>query len=332
MRRVTSLCLLLLAVGACRKEAKLPAPQQLCQQVERGSDRAVAIVPCAGKDTDGDGVDDAVDLCPGLLETDNGLFDKDGCPDPDRDLDGFLDYEDACPDEPGGPPDGCPFLDSDGDGIPDHLDACPHRPEDLDGVEDDDGCPEGMIVRVQARALDQQLWQRARIDALRGKATATKEASVTLDELAEAVATRPGEVARVRLVGYASAREAHRGRAKELAKERVRLVEQRLRQSGVEAARFERAIYPVKDKSEGEGRVDVMVFLDLKAALDTEARQVSQEPVATDAGPPTPPSERPAPSDAGAAPVGDEWDVAVVKPFEEPAMDPQEEDWDLLGR
>jgi len=32
--------------------------------------------------------------------------------------------------------------DSDGDGIPDSLDACPHDPEDFDGFEDEDGCPE----------------------------------------------------------------------------------------------------------------------------------------------------------------------------------------------
>ena len=32
--------------------------------------------------------------------------------------------------------------DQDGDGIPDHLDRCPMLPEDFDGVEDDDGCPD----------------------------------------------------------------------------------------------------------------------------------------------------------------------------------------------
>jgi hypothetical protein len=32
--------------------------------------------------------------------------------------------------------------DRDGDGIPDDVDACPTLPEDFDGFEDDDGCPE----------------------------------------------------------------------------------------------------------------------------------------------------------------------------------------------
>jgi outer membrane protein OmpA-like peptidoglycan-associated protein len=33
-------------------------------------------------------------------------------------------------------------VDRDGDGIPDHLDRCPDDPEDLDGHEDTDGCPD----------------------------------------------------------------------------------------------------------------------------------------------------------------------------------------------
>ncbi len=34
------------------------------------------------------------------------------------------------------------FQDRDGDGIPDHLDKCPDDPEDFDGFQDQDGCPE----------------------------------------------------------------------------------------------------------------------------------------------------------------------------------------------
>ena len=33
-------------------------------------------------------------------------------------------------------------VDTDGDGIVDELDACPNDPEDFDGFEDDDGCPD----------------------------------------------------------------------------------------------------------------------------------------------------------------------------------------------
>ena len=59
----------------------------------------------------------------------------------DRDGDGVLDENDECPDDAG--PEallGCP--DRDGDGIADRLDKCPDTPEDMDGNEDEDGCPE----------------------------------------------------------------------------------------------------------------------------------------------------------------------------------------------
>lgn len=59
----------------------------------------------------------------------------------DRDGDTVMDPDDACPDTPGLPKlAGCP--DRDGDGIADGQDRCPDAPEDFDGNEDQDGCPE----------------------------------------------------------------------------------------------------------------------------------------------------------------------------------------------
>lgn len=71
-------------------------------------------------------------------------------PDPepgDADGDGIPDHLDRCPHVPEDfdgwqDEDGCPELDSDGDGIPDHLDQCPYEPEDFDGYQDEDGCPD----------------------------------------------------------------------------------------------------------------------------------------------------------------------------------------------
>ena len=65
----------------------------------------------------------------------------------DRDGDGIPDNLDKCPDEPEDKDgfqdeDGCPDLDNDGDGIPDALDKCPNEPEDKDGFQDEDGCPD----------------------------------------------------------------------------------------------------------------------------------------------------------------------------------------------
>ncbi|HYO93201.1 MAG TPA: OmpA family protein [Polyangiaceae bacterium] len=66
----------------------------------------------------------------------------------DRDGDGYKDDQDGCPDEPEDfdgfqDGDGCPDPDNDNDGILDVDDRCPNVPEDMDGDEDRDGCPEG---------------------------------------------------------------------------------------------------------------------------------------------------------------------------------------------
>jgi len=65
----------------------------------------------------------------------------------DRDQDGIEDHVDNCPDVPEDKDgfedaDGCPELDNDQDQIPDTEDKCPAVPEDRDGFEDEDGCPE----------------------------------------------------------------------------------------------------------------------------------------------------------------------------------------------
>jgi outer membrane protein OmpA-like peptidoglycan-associated protein len=65
----------------------------------------------------------------------------------DRDGDGIPDEDDECPGSPEDydgfeDDDGCPDPDNDGDGILDEDDVCPDQPEDFDGVEDRDGCPE----------------------------------------------------------------------------------------------------------------------------------------------------------------------------------------------
>jgi len=65
----------------------------------------------------------------------------------DRDGDGIYDNNDMCPDDPEDmdgfqDTDGCPDLDNDGDGIPDLKDRCPNKAEDVDGFQDTDGCPD----------------------------------------------------------------------------------------------------------------------------------------------------------------------------------------------
>jgi outer membrane protein OmpA-like peptidoglycan-associated protein len=65
----------------------------------------------------------------------------------DSDGDGIPDKTDVCPEQPEDPDgfedaDGCPDDDNDRDGIPDGNDACPMDPETINGFDDADGCPD----------------------------------------------------------------------------------------------------------------------------------------------------------------------------------------------
>ncbi|HJZ84978.1 MAG TPA: OmpA family protein [Polyangia bacterium] len=70
----------------------------------------------------------------------------------DRDGDGIKDDVDQCPDDPEDfdgfeDQDGCPDPDNDRDGIPDVDDMCPNLPETRNGYQDDDGCPDSPPIR-----------------------------------------------------------------------------------------------------------------------------------------------------------------------------------------
>ncbi|MDB4972677.1 MAG: Flagellar motor rotation protein MotB [Myxococcaceae bacterium] len=65
----------------------------------------------------------------------------------DRDGDGIEDAQDRCPEVPEDldgfeDEDGCPELDNDRDSIADASDGCPNIAEDKDGFQDEDGCPD----------------------------------------------------------------------------------------------------------------------------------------------------------------------------------------------
>ncbi len=84
------------------------------------------------KDKDKDGIIDSEDACP----TEAGTAATRGCP--DRDADGIADKDDQCPDEPGLISNhGCPIHDRDNDGVNDDLDKCP----DVAGLKKYNGCP-----------------------------------------------------------------------------------------------------------------------------------------------------------------------------------------------
>jgi outer membrane protein OmpA-like peptidoglycan-associated protein len=93
----------------------------------------------------------------------------------DRDGDGIPDNLDKCPDDPEDKDgfeddDGCPDLDNDKDGIPDASDACPNEPETVNGFQDEDGCPDSapIVVKENRIMLTEHLLfdtNRARVNA-----------------------------------------------------------------------------------------------------------------------------------------------------------------------
>jgi len=101
-----------------------------------------------GRDTDGDGVANRADRCPGTVA--GVAVDGVGCPvdNPlaDADADGVADRNDRCPETPAGTTvdeagcaAGVAAADADGDGVPDVRDACANTP--AGAVVDTSGCP-----------------------------------------------------------------------------------------------------------------------------------------------------------------------------------------------
>jgi outer membrane protein OmpA-like peptidoglycan-associated protein len=105
------------------------------------------VVPPAPKDRDRDGILDADDACPDEPGVASDDPKKNGCPPPgDRDKDGILDDRDACPDEPGiesedPEKNGCPRPDSDKDGVFDDEDTCLNTPGIRTSDPATNGCP-----------------------------------------------------------------------------------------------------------------------------------------------------------------------------------------------
>jgi len=125
---------------------------------------------------------------------------------PDRDGDGIPDAKDACPDRPEDfdgfeDADGCPDIDNDLDRVLDIADKCPNVPETYNGFEDDDGCPDTVPPDVDAL--------RGTIEGLiyaEGETVVRDSALPTLRKIAGTMAAHPS--IRVVLIGHTDDREA----------------------------------------------------------------------------------------------------------------------------
>lgn len=183
--------------------------------------------PAKDSDRDGDGIVDRKDQCPdepGPAPT--------GCPPPgDRDGDGFLDPDDKCPDEPGIAPDGCPDRDPDKDGILNPDDKCPTDPENKNGFEDTDGCPDTIPSDIEQF---EGTLEGVNFDF--GKDTLRRESMTKLDKAVEIMSKHPS--VKVEISGHTDSvggRETNMN----LSQRRADAVKRYLVEKGIAADRIE---------------------------------------------------------------------------------------------
>jgi outer membrane protein OmpA-like peptidoglycan-associated protein len=174
---------------------------------------------------------------------------------PDRDNDGIPDQYDKCPDVPEDKDgiddgDGCPEDDADNDGIADAVDACPKEPGSKNTDPKKNGCPsfikvEGNVVRI----LQQ-------VHFAYGSATILPESFPMLQEITNLLKANK-DIKRMSVEGHTD----NRGAAdlnKKLSGDRANSVMNWLVQHGIEPGRLEAHGYgmekPIEDNGTDDGR------------------------------------------------------------------------------
>lgn len=124
----------------------------------------------------------------------------------DADRDGVVDSEDKCPNVAEDldrieDMDGCPEEDPDGDqdGVPDHEDDCPEAKETINGVDDDDGCPDTGDPRVIYEDGEFKILDAVQFE--HGSSKLNEDSHSLLDQVALMIKAHP-QVKRVRIEGH----------------------------------------------------------------------------------------------------------------------------------
>ena len=191
-------------------------------------------------DSDGDGVPDDSDRCPGTPP--GAKVNAQGC-EPDSDGDGVVDRLDKCPGTPAGAkvdPQGCE-LDSDGDGVVDRLDKCPGTR--AGAKVDATGCEIPEVVVLKG------------VNFATNSARLTPGSTATLDEAAATLIKR-GDV-RTEVAGHTDNRGSA-ARNQVLSQQRAEAVMRYLVSKGVNPANLTARGYgqnnPVADNATESGR------------------------------------------------------------------------------
>jgi OmpA-OmpF porin, OOP family len=150
--------------------------------------------------------------------------------------------------------DGCPEGDEDGDGVLDYLDRCEDEAEMINGFQDDDGCPDegpAQIIVEQGRIT---ILGTIRFEI--ESARLTEDSYATLDQIALTL-RKHRELDRVDIAGHTDSTGSH-GYNVRLSRDRARSVRQYLLQRGIPPARLTATGYgpdkPIADNETEDGR------------------------------------------------------------------------------
>lgn len=159
----------------------------------------------------------------------------------DKDYDGIPDEEDKCPDVAENlngieDRDGCPDEDGDDDvdGIPNSEDDCPAEKETINGVQDEDGCPDGGPAKVIREGGSIVILENVRFRT--GSAQIDPASYSILDQVALVMKANP-DIKMLRIEGHTDETGDHEVNMK-LSKDRAESVRAYLVQRRVAATRL----------------------------------------------------------------------------------------------
>jgi outer membrane protein OmpA-like peptidoglycan-associated protein len=163
----------------------------------------------------------------------------------DPDGDAITDPDDACPEEPEDmdgfeDADGCPEPDNDGDAIPDDDDQCPNEPETYNGTDDADGCPDTSKVVVISCPHPKHVQEI--IVFTKGTAKIAKQSFAILDAVVQVVEANP-QILRVQVAAYAHGKGKKQKKSIALARKRAEAIVSYLEGKGVPPGVFSAAAY-----------------------------------------------------------------------------------------
>jgi len=181
---------------------------------------------------------------------------------PDTDGDGIYDDADKCPNEPEDKDgwedeDGCPDLDNDGDEIADADDQCPNEPETYNKFQDEDGCPDTKPAKKYQRIVvtEKQIILKQMVHFETGKALIMPDSYAVLNEVADVLIENPN--IRIRVEGHTDSRGSMELNMR-LSNARADSVKQYLVSKGIDSSRIETVGYgptkPIDTNRTASGR------------------------------------------------------------------------------